>query len=98
MTYRVIFSKAIRKQLRDLPGNVRNIARKQIVSLAEQPRPRNARELEGHPSYYRMWIMGNFRLVWQVVEDEQSVDILYVGPKSPDLYDYLGLSRPFSDE
>ena len=57
MTYRVFLSKAIRKQLRNLPGNVRNVARKQIISLAEQPRPQNAKELEGHPDYYRMWIM-----------------------------------------
>lgn len=94
MIYRVILSKVIRKQLHKLPGNVRNIARKQIMSLAEQPRPQNAKELEGHPDYYRMWIKGDFRLVWQVVNGEQSVDILYVGPKSPDLYTYLGLSRP----
>ncbi|HHC25542.1 MAG TPA: hypothetical protein ENK58_09080 [Desulfobacterales bacterium] len=97
MKYQVILSKAIRRHLNRLPGNVRNIARQQIISLSEQPRPGNAKELEGHPEHYRMWIMGKFRLVWYISEDEQSVDILYVGPKSPELYAYLGLSRTESD-
>ncbi len=93
MKYRVILSKAIRSQLNKLPGNVRNMTRQQIMSLSVQPRPQNAKEPEDHPDYYRMWIMGDYRLVWHISEDEQSVDILYVGPKSPDLYVYLGLTR-----
>ncbi len=98
MRYRVILSKAIRRQLSRLPGNVRNIARRQIMSLANQPRPGNAKELEGHPEHCRMWIMGRFRLVWHVSEDERRVDILYVGPKSPELYAYLGLGRAEDDD
>ncbi len=94
MTYQVRLSKAIRKRLDRLPGHVRNIFRKRIISLAEQPRPDDAQELEGHLGYYRLWIRGNFRLVWQVLDDDQVVDILYVGPKSPQLYAFLGLARP----
>jgi hypothetical protein len=33
------------------------------------------------------------RLVWQVLEEESVVDLLYVGPKSADLYARLGLGR-----
>ena len=100
MTYQVRLSKAIRQRLRDLPGNVRNIARDRIISLAEQPRPQDAKELENHSNYYRVWIGNRFRLVWQVIDEEMLVDILYVGVKLPDLYDRLGLARssPENDE
>jgi hypothetical protein len=34
-----------------------------------------------------------YRLVWQVLDEEFIVDLLYVGPKLPDLYERLGLGR-----
>ncbi len=97
MTYQVRLSRAIRQRLHDLPGNTRNIAQNRILSLAEQPRPQDAKELEGHPGYYRVWIATRFHLVWQVIDEEMIVDILYVGPKLPDLYDRLGLTRPSTE-
>lgn len=97
MTYHVRLSKVIRQHLQSLPGNVRNIARERILSLAEQARPQDAKELMGHPNYYRIWIGIRFRLVWHVVDEEMLVDILYVGPKPPDLYERLGLARPTSE-
>jgi mRNA interferase RelE/StbE len=97
MSYYVRLSKAIRQRLRDLPGNTRNIAQNRVLSLAEQPRPPDAKELEGHPGYYRVWIATRFRLVWQVIDEEMVVDVLYVGPKLPDLYDRLGLARPSTE-
>ncbi len=90
MSYRIRAARKIRRQLRELPGNVRNIARQRMLSLAGQPRPDDARD---HPSYYRLWISGRFRLIWQVIDDEAMVDILYVGPKRSDLYERLGLGR-----
>jgi len=98
MTYRVRFSKAIRHNLRGLPGNVRNIAQRHILALAEQPQPHDAKELVGHPGYYRIWLGTRYRLVWRVIENEKIVDILYVGPKSPDLYNRLSLARPKDGE
>jgi hypothetical protein len=46
-----------------------------------------------HPGYYRLWLPREHRLVWQVLDEEEIVDLLYVGPKSPDLYQRLGLER-----
>jgi mRNA-degrading endonuclease RelE of RelBE toxin-antitoxin system len=93
MNYHVRLSKAIHRQLHNLPGHVRPLARQRILSLAQSPYPADAKELEGHSGYYRVWIGRDFRLVWQVIEDEQLVDILYIGLKLPDLYEQLGLSR-----
>jgi len=41
----------------------------------------------------RLWLPRNYRLVWLILEDEQVIDLLYVGPKLPDLYERLGLGR-----
>jgi mRNA-degrading endonuclease RelE of RelBE toxin-antitoxin system len=46
------------------------------------------------PGYYRLWIGPDYRLVWYVMDDEQIVEVEYVGPKPPDLYEQLGLGRP----
>jgi hypothetical protein len=61
--------------------------------LTETPRPTRAKELDEQPGYYRLWLPREHRLVWQVLDEEEIVDLLYVGPKSPDLYQRLGLER-----
>lgn len=94
MTYRIVFSMAVRKQILNLPGRVRSVAKQEIAKLSEDPRPGLDKELTGHPDYYRMWILTDYRLVWHVLDDEQTVEIEYIGPKTPNLYAYLGLARP----
>ncbi len=94
MKYKVKLSKAIVSRVRKLPGNVRNVSRTLIKSLADHPRPAKAKELDGHPNYYRIWVMGAYRIVWEVNDEDGYVDILYVGQKFPTLYKDLGLERP----
>ncbi len=69
MPYRVLVTRDIKKQLQDLPGNVKTVARKQIASLAQDPRPPGSKELDGHPGHFRLWLSAKHRLVWQVVEE-----------------------------
>ena len=94
MTYSVRRSKQIQRQIARLPGNVRNVAKHRILALRSEPRPADAKELDGHPGYFRLWLDSDFRLVWEVDDDSRVVDIYYVGPKSPGLYEQLGLGRP----
>lgn len=42
----------------------------------------------------RLWIGRDYRLVWRVSDEEQLVEIEYIGYKTPDLYAQLGLARP----
>ena len=93
MAYRLRYDRRFLHQLEMLPGNVRSVARQQIKALADNPRPLRAKELDEHPGYYRLWLSRDHRLVWQVLDDEQIVDLLYAGPKLPDLYERLGLGR-----
>ncbi|PKO24057.1 MAG: hypothetical protein CVU38_00810 [Chloroflexi bacterium HGW-Chloroflexi-1] len=93
MAYRLRYDREFMRQLEALPGDVRGIVRREVRKLAEQPRSPRAKELEDHPGYYRLWLPRDHRLVWEVLEEEQVVDLLFVGPKLPDLYKRLGLGR-----
>ncbi|MEW6716786.1 MAG: hypothetical protein AB1345_04690 [Chloroflexota bacterium] len=93
MGYRLRYDRRFMRLLEALPGDVCSMARRRVKSLADDPYPSGAKELDEHPGYYRLWLPRGCRLVYQVIADEQTVDLLYVGPKSPDLYEKLGLGR-----
>lgn len=99
MAYRLRFDQQFRRNLDALPSDIRPIARQAVAQLVMNPYSSRAKELGDHPGHYRMWLPRDHRLVWNVLEDEQIVDLLYVGPKSQDLYDRLGLGRisPFGN-
>jgi mRNA-degrading endonuclease RelE of RelBE toxin-antitoxin system len=94
MSYNVRLSKQVLRQIGRLPGHVRSRAKQRIVALRTEPRPADAKELEGHPDFFRVWVDRDYRLVWQVNDELHLVDIFYAGPKSDDLYAKLGLERP----
>lgn len=93
MSYRLRFDRMFMRRLESLPGDLRSIARRQIRALADTPRPTQAKELDDHPGYFRLWLPRNHRLVYQLLDEEQVVDLLYIGPKTPDLYAQLGFGR-----
>jgi len=93
MKYRLGKSRRFLKQLKALPADIRVSVLKTIDEILETPRLRGAKELDDNPNCYRIWLQRNYRLVWQIFEDEGVVDILYLGPKTDDLYERLGLGR-----
>ena len=54
MTHRLRYDAQFMRQLEALPGDLRSIARRVVRALADDPRPARAKELEGHPGYYRL--------------------------------------------
>ena len=94
MLYRLVITQDLKKQLRELPDNIRTIARQHIASLLIDPRPPRSKELEGHIGHYRLHLDAKYRLAWPVDDQDEFVEVEYVGPKSPDLYQTLGLARP----
>lgn len=98
MAYAISFTKEVGRQIGRLPGKVRATAKQAIAALSDEPRPSNSRELFGHPTYFRSWIDGTYRLVWRVDDENEVVEIEYVGPKTPGLYVFLGLRRPSDGE
>ena len=93
MNYRLAITKEVHNQIRTLPGYIRAIAKQQIALLSKNPRPAQSRELAGYPNHYRVWLDAKYRLVWHVVDDDQYVELDYVGLKTTDLYANLGLGR-----
>ena len=93
MIYRLRYGQQFQRQLKSLPGHVRSAARRLLESLTAEPRPPQAKELDNHPNHYRIWLLGDHRLVYQVMEEQQIIYLLYIGPKIPDLYARLGLGR-----
>lgn len=93
MTYRLRYDRRFMRLLNALPGDIRSMARRSIKELTVQPRPARAKELEDHPGYWRMWLPRDYRLVWEILEDEKIIELLYIGPKSVDLYNRLGLGK-----
>jgi mRNA-degrading endonuclease RelE of RelBE toxin-antitoxin system len=94
MPYQLVLTGDIKRQIGDLPGHIKAMARQQIAVLITDPHPPRSKELGGHAGHYRLWLGPKYRLVWLVREDEQIIEVEYVGPKSPDLYEKLGLDRP----
>jgi len=93
MAYRIIFTKAVRRQIEHLPGNLKPILRERIATFGSNPRPSDSKELDEHPTYYRVWLNEKYRLVWRIFDEDATVEIVYAGPKTPDLYESLGLGR-----
>ncbi|MFL5806835.1 MAG: type II toxin-antitoxin system RelE family toxin [Roseiflexaceae bacterium] len=94
MPYRILLTQDVKKQIQNLPGNIKAIARQQIAEMAIDPRPPRSKELEGHNGHFRLHIATKYRLVWLILEEDQIVEIEHLGPKSPDLYETLGFARP----
>jgi len=80
--YRITFDKALKRQVDDLPGKLRQETRHRIADLARNPRPLGAIELMGYPGIYRMWLRdARYRPVWEVIDSETRVEVYYVGLK-----------------
>lgn len=56
MTYRILITQDIKKQIQALPGNIKAIARKRFATPADNPRPSESKELEGHVGLFRLWL------------------------------------------
>lgn len=94
MAYTVVITKDIRRQLERLPGHIKPLVKEALLALPVNPRPPHSKQLEGHPAYYRVWIGGDYRIVWSIADEDELIELQYIGPKTPDLYAFLGLDRP----
>jgi hypothetical protein len=65
-----------------------------LTAIVVEPIRPGAKELAGHPTYYRLWLPRHHRLVYRILREEAVIDLLYARPKLPDLHDRLGLARP----
>jgi mRNA interferase RelE/StbE len=89
MRYRLSTTVQARNDLRNLPGHVRQIALRIVNSLAENPRPPEARELRETPGRYRIRLQ-KWRLIYRVYDEDGAVLLLRVRRKTgPEIYENL---------
>jgi len=81
MPYRIKITADAERDVRQLPGHVRQRAWGMINALAGDPRPSGARELRGYPGYYRIRLDG-WRLIYHVYDNDQVILILHLRRKT----------------
>jgi mRNA interferase RelE/StbE len=95
--YQVFTTPRALREAKELPGHVRQRAKRAIRALAEDPRPSNSRAL-AVPDFdreLRRLKLDNWRVVYAVTEAENAVDVLAVRKRPP--YDCGDLEILLSD-
>jgi mRNA interferase RelE/StbE len=80
VSYRLDYTDDARRDIRRLPGNVRQRARRMIAELAGDPRPAGARELRERPGRYCIRL-DDWRIIYRVYNDDLVVLVLRVKRK-----------------
>ena len=85
------------KEIKDLPGNVRQRVRRTIDALAQDPRPPRSKALDapGFTVELRRFRLDRRRIVYAITEADETVDVLAVRKRPP--YDYGDLERLVED-
>ncbi|HEX9989224.1 MAG TPA: type II toxin-antitoxin system RelE/ParE family toxin [Chloroflexia bacterium] len=79
--YVITFTQSARKELNNLSASLVNRIVPQIKALAQDPRPTHCRKVEGIENAWRIRI-GDYRVIYQVFDAEQVVDIVAVRHRS----------------
>ena len=79
--YTIRFARSARKELEHLDASVVSRIFPKIETLAQDPRPPGCRKLQGFENLWRIRI-GHYRVVYQVLDDEQVIDVVAVRHRS----------------
>lgn len=86
--YTTYVTPAAWKEIKELPGHMRQRVRKSVGALGEKPRPAKSKMLHA-PNLaceLRRLRLDRWRVVYAITEAEQAVDVLAVRKRPP--YDY----------
>lgn len=75
MSYAIIISKSVQKQIDNLPNDVILRVIEKIQNLASEPRPDGIVKLKGSDNEYRIRI-GDYRVRYEIDDQSQLVQIL----------------------
>ena len=89
MAYRIRLTETARRELRRLPGHVRQRIRGLVDSLGDQPLPARARQLRGLPGRYRIPLL-EWRVIYRVDDEQKTILVLTIRRKSgPETYERI---------
>lgn len=86
--YTVYITPQAWRQVRALPGHLRQRIRRLIQGLADSPRPMHSKRLDSPVAEHELWRirLDKWRIVYAVSEIDHTVDVLAVRKRPP--YDY----------
>ena len=96
-SYQVEVARQARKQIRQLPGNVRQRVIRALRALEQEPRPHNSRPLDAdragvemdQGAELRRIRIASWRIVYLVEEEWELVSVLAIRKRPPYQYDDL---------
>lgn len=89
MRYQIEYSEEARHALRTIPGNYRQRIRRIIEALADEPRPKSAKELRELPNRFRIRL-DHWRIIYRIVDDHLVILIINIRIKvGPETYSDL---------
>ena len=83
MTYNVFLHPKAAKELQDLDASLRSRVRESLTELRTAP-TQMGKQLKG--SKYWSFRVGNYRAIYQILEEDRKVVVLFIGHRS-DVYD-----------
>ena len=94
---KVYVTPAAWREIKSLPGKVRQRVRKAIEALAENPRPAKSKALmlPDVPAEVRRLRLDLWRIVYAITENDEIIDVLAVRKRPP--YDYGDLEALLAD-
>jgi len=86
--YTVYITPDALRQIRELPGHMRQRAKRAIDALAEHPRPSDSKQLDLPHVEWDVWRLrlDTWRIVYVISEADKIVDVLAIRRRPP--YDY----------
>lgn len=91
--YTVYITPETFREIKNLPGNIRQRVRQAIIELAENPRPSRSKMLNVPDFENELWRLrlDSWRILYAIAEADLVVDVVAVRKRPP--YDYGDLER-----
>ena len=75
MSYTILISKSVQKQMDKLPDSVSTRISEKIQRLEEEPRPNGAVKLKGYENQYRIRV-GDYRIRYEIDDTKSIVKLI----------------------
>jgi mRNA interferase RelE/StbE len=75
MTYTIVISKSVQKQIKDLPSHIRERIIEKIKTLTNDPRPDGVVKLKNSDREYRVRV-GNYRIRYEINDADLTIKLL----------------------
>lgn len=79
MAYEVGFKPAALRQLRKLNAETQATIVEKVEALADDPRPEGCKKLKGEKDLYRIRVLKNYRVVYEIQDEQLVVTVIKVG-------------------